>query len=276
MAEEKKTFIGYCNWLQYVEDLEENEAGKIFIWLLKYVNSTSENNPPYPTEKHLKVICKLFQTQLYEDFLKWKDERERRSEAGKKGMAIRWNNKDNNVITNNNKNNTDINEITNITDNVYVDVDDNVNDNDNVNVIYGNKLPVYNTHEEETHIKNLQQLIELVEMNIYNKPISNADTKILKNICNEFSFDSVYRDLENYKRDGIKQPIPYYKKALENAEIQEKVFKKMDDDEIKNNNTPKTYEFNDYMSAFKVYVDEDAPQHIRDKAKEFMDGKRGN
>ena len=24
------------------------------------------------------------------------------------------------------------------------------------------------------------------------------------------------------------------------------------------------------------YTDEDAPQHIRDKAKEFLDGKRGN
>ena len=269
--EGKNVIYFYRDWWDFLEDFNIQQRGEWITYVMKYVNDL---DPDYPTDKQVMSCCKIIQNQLDRDLEEWKKTIEKRSEAGKKGMASRWGNKenitsDNNVITNDNTVITMNNDKDKVKDKEK-DKDKVIDKDKDIDTILSKEI-------EEGNIKTLQQLIELVEMNIYNKPISNADAKILKNICNEFSFDSVYRDLENYKNDGIKQPITYYKKALENAEIQEKVFKKVDDGG--NNNTPpttQTYEFNDYMSAFKVYTDEDAPQHIRDKAKEFLDGKRGN
>ena len=75
-------------------------------------------------------------------------------------------------------------------------------------------------------------MIDAVELNIYNKPISNADVEILKNIVDKgYSYESIYRDLENYKNKGIKQPIAYYDKAFKNATIQEKVYQPPQEEE---------------------------------------------
>jgi tRNA-dihydrouridine synthase len=60
----------------------------------------------------VKMAFSFIKAQLDRDREKWEDKKNKRSEAGKKGMANRWNNKNNNVITEDNKNNNVINDIT--------------------------------------------------------------------------------------------------------------------------------------------------------------------
>ena len=61
----------------------------------------------------LKMAFSFIKQQLDRDNEKWKEEKQKRSEAGKKGMANRWkNNNNNNVITNDNKDNSVKNDIT--------------------------------------------------------------------------------------------------------------------------------------------------------------------
>lgn len=102
--------------------------GKLFRAIFEY-----QLNGRTDVDNEIRIAFEFIKNQLDIDADKWKDEKQKRSEAGKKGMAKRWN-KDKIAITNNNKDNTVINAITKITDNV--NVNENVNVNDNENDIY--------------------------------------------------------------------------------------------------------------------------------------------
>ena len=206
MAEGKKSFIAYCEWYDLIDDLEDDEAGKVCKWLFRYVNDLQPN---FPVEKHLKVICKVMKTQLKADLVKWEDERIKRSEAGKKGMAIRWNNKDNNVITSNNKNNTDINDITNITDNVNV----NVNVDDNVNVLKEKnniKKEIYDIKTLTEFLEELQELFGVLApkyndlaVKMYNDlGYQNAIYEIKSNMDQPNPINATYLKLYNNKAES--------------------------------------------------------------------------
>lgn len=130
---EKNSFILYIDQKEVIEQLSDEEAGKLFKAIYQY-----NYNKDIIIDGMLKIIFTQFKIFFDKDNEKWELEKNRRSEAGKKGMASRWNKSDNNVINSYNKDNSVINvitndnkeyqSITNITDNV------NVNDNDNVNV----------------------------------------------------------------------------------------------------------------------------------------------
>jgi hypothetical protein len=140
----KKSFILYSDFISVFEHLSDKEAGLLIKHIFKYVN---DQNPELDT-RTLKIAFEPIKLQLKRDLKDWEDEREARSQAGKKGMAVRWRNhekitKDNKSqnqdpvinskrenITKNNKNNTVKNPITNITDTVTVTVTDTVTVND--------------------------------------------------------------------------------------------------------------------------------------------------
>ena len=187
MAEEKKSFIGYCDWLQLVEDLDNEESGKIFQWLLKYVNSTSENNPPYPNEKHLKIICKVLQKQLYEDFLKWKEEKEKRIEAGRKGgLATQSKAKQSQAVLNYTKGIE--------ADNVNV----NVNVNDNVNVFKEKN----NIKKEEEQIKTLTEFLE--ELQELLGMLAPKYNDLAVKMYNDLGYEKALSEI----KDNMDQPNP--------------------------------------------------------------------
>lgn len=79
MAENKKSFIFYCDWQTTFNELPDNEAGILIKHLLAYVND--EN----PTTENLliKAVFANIKNQLKRDLKKWEDIREKRSEAGK-------------------------------------------------------------------------------------------------------------------------------------------------------------------------------------------------
>jgi len=135
--EGKKSFIVYTSWYDFLEDLSNEQKGMWLDWMMRYTNDEWDNKEiVYPTDPMVKMACKMVKDTLKRDLDSWKEQKAKRSEAGKKGMAIRWHSndiandnttitKDNSVINANNK------DITKITDNVNV----NVNVNDNVNVL---------------------------------------------------------------------------------------------------------------------------------------------
>ena len=116
---DRTSFVYYVDWakelLKYPDDLRL----KIDDAVKRYVLYGEE-----PIDR--EVIYSMFglmRTQLDRDNEKWNCTKQKRSDAGKKGMATRWAD---------NKNNKCYQGITSVTDNVNGNED--VNDNDNVNV----------------------------------------------------------------------------------------------------------------------------------------------
>ena len=119
---ERESFILYTSFYEPLKYLNDAQMGKLFKAIFEYQINGNTN-----VENEIRIAFEFIKNQLDIDAEKWKDEKQKRSEAGKKGMAKRWN-KDSNIITSDNKNNSVINAITKITDNVNENVNENVND----------------------------------------------------------------------------------------------------------------------------------------------------
>lgn len=128
---QKESFILYNSFYEPIKALKNEQLGKLLRAIFNYTI-----NGEITQDNEILVAFMFIKNQIDIDANKWQEEKIKRSEAGKKGMASRWNNNNNNVITKNNKNNNVINAITNITDNV----NDNVYVNDNDNVINKKKI----------------------------------------------------------------------------------------------------------------------------------------
>lgn len=173
----KDSFVLYTRFYDIFKELNDEQAGQLIKVIFEYVNDLN----PEP-EGLIKIAFIPIKQQLKEDLIKWKDEKEKRSLAGKKGMESRYNNnkneltKDNNVknvITNDNNVK---NELTNLTDNVNVYVNDNVlNNNNNIitnntitnNIIISVELPlidgtIYQISQDK--VDNWQQVYQAVDV----------------------------------------------------------------------------------------------------------------
>lgn len=140
----KESFVLYTKYIDTFKELTDEQAGKLIKVILEYVNDMN----PEP-EGLIKIAFIPIKQQLKEDLVKWKEEKEKRSLAGKKGMESRYSNvnkeltNDNNVSKCYNKTSNVKNELTNLSDNVnvYVNVNDNVlNNNNNNNIITNNTI----------------------------------------------------------------------------------------------------------------------------------------
>lgn len=140
----KDSFVLYTKYIDTFKELTDEQAGKLIKVILEYVNDLN----PEP-EGLIKIAFIPIKQQLKEDLVKWKEEKEKRSLAGKKGMESRYSNVNKELTNNNsvskcyNKTNNVKNELTNLTDNVnvYVNVNDNVlNNNNNNNIITNNTI----------------------------------------------------------------------------------------------------------------------------------------
>lgn len=125
MAENKKSFVLYCDSYSMVKQLPDDVAGRLLKHIFSYVN----DERPVSEELLINVAFEPIKQQLKRDLKKWAGETKDRSDAGKKGMANRWaeHNKTKQSIT---KDNTVINTITNITDSVSVSDSVSVNENE--------------------------------------------------------------------------------------------------------------------------------------------------
>ena len=119
MAAGKKSFVLYSDYKDVFSELSDKDAGQLIKHIFSYVN---DENPV--TENPLVKLSFIpIKNQLKRDLKDWDETRQKRSEAGKAGMAKRWHNDDKQPITNDN---TVIDPITKITVNGTVNVNDNV------------------------------------------------------------------------------------------------------------------------------------------------------
>lgn len=115
--EEKVSFLMYLDYEEHFKIMTDEQIGQLMRAIMEY-----EKTKKIPElEGMVKMAFSFIKAQLDRDREKWKTEKNKRSTAGKKGMAKRWNNsehketveealigdnKDNNVINVNNKNNS--------------------------------------------------------------------------------------------------------------------------------------------------------------------------
>lgn len=104
----KSSFLIYLDYKEQFELLTDEELGQLLRAIMLY----EETGKITELSGMLKMAFSFIRTQLDRDRDKWEGTKNKRSEAGKKGMANRWNNKNNEVITEDNKNNNIINDIT--------------------------------------------------------------------------------------------------------------------------------------------------------------------
>ena len=113
MAENKKSFIAYCEWIETFEELDDAEAGKLAKHLFRYVNDLN----PSTEDKTVKLCFIPIKQSLKRDLKKYDVYIDKQRENGAKGGRPKKTQKTQAFISKPKK-----------ADNV------NVNDNDNVNV----------------------------------------------------------------------------------------------------------------------------------------------
>ncbi len=117
----KDSFILYTSFYEPLKSLSDEQLGRLFRAIFEF-NLTGKEN----VDVDIQIAFAFIKNQLILDGEKYEEVKKKKAEAGKLGMQNRW--KKN--ITNDNKNNSVKNVITDVTK-----ITDNDNVNDNVNVI---------------------------------------------------------------------------------------------------------------------------------------------
>lgn len=85
MAENKRSFVLYIDYIHTVQQLPVDKAGELFMTILEYVNDLD----PQPQDLLVRVTFEPIKQQLKRDLKKWEGIKGRRSEAGKKSAEVR-------------------------------------------------------------------------------------------------------------------------------------------------------------------------------------------
>jgi hypothetical protein len=87
MAENKKSFILYCDLIHTVDKLPNEKAGELFKHILEYVNDMN----PETNDLLVEVVFEPIKRQLKRDLVKFKNICDRNSDKGALGNLKRWN-----------------------------------------------------------------------------------------------------------------------------------------------------------------------------------------
>lgn len=85
MAENKKSVLLYCDIIHTVEELSDEEAGKLFKHYLRYINDLD----PVEPDKLTKIVFEPIKQDLKRDLRKWELKCEKNSEIAKEGWVKR-------------------------------------------------------------------------------------------------------------------------------------------------------------------------------------------
>lgn len=86
MAEGKKSFLLYADYIHTFEHLTDEEAGKLVKVLFQYVNDLN----PDIEDRVLKIAFEPIKRQLKRDLTDWENEKEKRSDNASLGNLKRW------------------------------------------------------------------------------------------------------------------------------------------------------------------------------------------
>ena len=67
MAENKKSFLLYCDLLEVAKELDDKSRGELFLYILKYVNDLN----PEPPNELIKMLFIPIKQQLKRDLKKY-------------------------------------------------------------------------------------------------------------------------------------------------------------------------------------------------------------
>ena len=206
----KDSFILYNSFYEPIKSLKNEQLGKLLRAIFDYTI-----NGVIAQDNDIIVAFMFIKNQIDLDTKKWEEEKAKRSEAGKKGMKNRWHNKNNSVITKDNKDNNVINAITNITD--------NENDNENVNVnvnVNGNDTTI--TSSIYDYLENIfgrslyepeYEIVETWEDNDLSKYAINQAV-----LNGAFNIKYIDKILFSYKKNNIT--------TVQQAQMEEENFRK--------------------------------------------------
>ena len=85
MAENKKSFILYCDQKGVWDKLDDAQAGRLIKHIIAYVNDDNPSAPDFITELAFEPI----KQSLKRDLKKWNNQQGQRSEAGKRSAEVR-------------------------------------------------------------------------------------------------------------------------------------------------------------------------------------------
>ena len=85
MAENKKSFILYCDQKGVWDKLDDAQAGRLIKHIISYVNDDNPVAPDFITELAFEPI----KQSLKRDLKKWENQQTQRSEAGKRSAEVR-------------------------------------------------------------------------------------------------------------------------------------------------------------------------------------------
>ena len=153
MADNKKSFVLYCDIIKTVEILPNETAGELFKHLLSYVN----DEEPQTDNMLVKLAFEPIKQQLKRDLEKWEEIKVKRSEAGKRSAAKRNKNQQNQQVLTSVESVEQTSTNPTVNDNVNVTVNVNVNDIEYIYSLYPSKCPVQNRSLGKT-AKNKKQI----------------------------------------------------------------------------------------------------------------------
>ena len=125
MAENKKSFVLYCDLIKSIEHLTNEEKGILFNHLLEYVNDRN----PILEDRLILTAWKPIELQLKRDLIKFEEVKSKRSDAGKESARLR-------ALKNtqqNSTNSTSVESVQHSSTNSTVNDTDTDNVNENVN-----------------------------------------------------------------------------------------------------------------------------------------------
>jgi len=205
MADTKKSFILYNDWISVFSKLTDEEAGKLTKHLFNYVNGI----PSDLDDRLLEITFEPIKLQLIRDFDKWEDIRNKRVEAGKIGGINSGKTRSKSKQTKQELNlpsKTKQNEA-NEAVTVLVNVNDTVNVNDNVNVI--------NNTLSKDRVSTLAKTEKEKEFERFNEWI-DTEAKYIRKIKDQITYSEYCRITEKYNGEQIRKvlsDLANYKKA---------------------------------------------------------------
>ena len=160
MAEGKKSFIVYTSWFDFLEELNNEQMGMLFRWVLEYCN---DKNPEYPEDAMVKMAIKIIQQTLKADLKKYEDKCKKNLENARK----RWD--------------------TNVKKEIQTDTNEcerNANamqtDSDICNMIYDNCNMINDNNKE-----NIRVINNTIKENTPNSRFSKPSVEEIKAYCDE-------------------------------------------------------------------------------------------
>lgn len=88
MAENKKSFLIYCDLIHTVKKMKKEDVGELFLHLLEYTNDLN----PITENPFVELVFEPIKQQLKRDLISWEKEKTDKSLNGRLGNLKRWNN----------------------------------------------------------------------------------------------------------------------------------------------------------------------------------------